>query len=281
MTFLVSELKSKLAVLAVGLLLASCAATNDGSLDIESRDITLNESAEPTSAAGNDELRPVISSISPTYVGLRVIKVDSSEPNVDKARGGAITAGSGYIVDQSGIVMTAAHVSVEKGNDIDARAANGRIYSGKVIAINKTNDMAIIKLRGFSGKAVSPVSPGCVNKGAKVFTLGKPQAQGDLARIGSLQDRHFGRAVRYGKFGYPDALVLHMGTQKGESGGPVFDANGKLIGMVVSTLSDAAGNSINLAHAIPSTALAQFLCSNTQCSSAWASLATRNVDECS
>jgi V8-like Glu-specific endopeptidase len=71
-----------------------------------------------------------------------------------------------------------------------------------------------------------------------------------------------------------------MSTQKGESGGPLFDANGKLIGMVVSTLSDASGRSINLAHAIPATALANFYCANASCSSDWAALANKSVDEC-
>ena len=56
----------------------------------------------------------------------------------------------------------------------------------------------------------------------------------------------YGRAVQYGKFGYPDAMVLKMGTQKGESGGPVFNEQGQLVGMVVSTLTDANGNLINL-----------------------------------
>jgi S1-C subfamily serine protease len=185
------------------------------------------------------------------------------------------------VVDGAGFVMTAAHVAVDKGNVISARAANGKIYSGQVIAINKANDMAIIKLRSYAGPAVRPAAPGCVTRGDLVFTLGKPHDQADTARIGTLEARHFGRAVSYGKFGYPDALVLHMGTQKGESGGPVFNGNGQLIGMVVSTLSDAAGQSINMAHAIPSNSLAAFLCSNTQCSEAWAALSKESVDSCS
>jgi S1-C subfamily serine protease len=95
-----------------------------------------------------------------------------------------------------------------------------------------------------------------------------------------MESLHFGRAVAYGKFGYPDAMVLKMGTRKGESGGPVFDSNGRLIGMVVSTLSDAAGRSINLAHAIPATTLASYLCSQTTCDSSWSALAAHPTDSC-
>ena len=64
------------------------------------------------------------------------------------------------------------------------------------------------------------------------------------------------------KFGYPDAMVLRLSTQKGESGGPLFDQRGDLVGMVVSTLYDNAGQPLNLAHAVPSRTLAGFLCGN-------------------
>ena len=120
--------------------------------------------------------------------------------------------------------------------------------------------------------------PGCVAPNTLVFTLGRPHAQADTARIGELQGRHFGRAVAYGKFGYPDALVLKMDTQKGESGGPLFDSNGRFIGMVVSTLTDANGNLINVAHAVPATAIAKFLCEQTKCDPQWVPIAKSSVD---
>jgi S1-C subfamily serine protease len=261
-----------LALLA--LLLSACAS---GQLvGPESRSIAVEENATPTSGAATTSVQHLYPQVSPTYVTLNVIEVD----RFSQQRKSPITSGSGYVVDGSGLVMTAAHVAVTKGNDISAKAANGRVYSGKVIAIDPTHDMAIIKLRGFVGKAVTPESPGCVAKGDLVFTLGRPHAQGDTARVGRLEARHFNRAVSYGNFGYPDALVMRMGTQKGESGGPAFDGNGKLIGMVVSTLTDANGNLINFAHAIPSTALAKFLCSQTQCAAPWAALAKSDVDDC-
>ncbi len=273
-----------LGLLALGL--AAC-QPDSNTLESESRAISVEENAIPTSAgagggaAAAADVTHLLPATGPTYVTLTVSANRSSGGGDEKnARPSAITSGSGYVVEPSGYVMTAAHVGVAKGNEVSARAANGRIYSGTVIDIMPTNDMALIKLKGFSGRAASPAGPGCVAKGDLVFTLGKPHSQGDLARVGTLEARHFGRAVAYGKFGYPDALVLKMGTQKGESGGPVFDGKGRLIGMVVSTLSDQNGNSINLAHAIPSTALAGFLCSEISCSADWAALAGKSSDSC-
>ena len=266
------------ALLALGL--SACAATD--SVNLESRDIAVDQSAEPASAsAAAASVANLLPATGPTYVTLTVSEVERDvAPTKSEYRKSAVTSGSGFIVDGSGYVMTAAHVAVQKGNSISARAANGRIYTGVVTSILPSNDMAIIKLRGYTGTAVAPATPGCSSKGDLSYTLGRPHAQGDTARVGNLESLHFGRPVTYGKFGYPDALVLHMGTQKGESGGPVFDDKGQLIGMVVSTLSDANGQSITLAHAIPATALAKYLCSQTSCSSVWSAISTQSTDSC-
>jgi S1-C subfamily serine protease len=140
--------------------------------------------------------------------------------------------------------------------------------------------MALIKLRGFRGQPAIPVPNACLARGATVFSLGKPHAQGDTARFGTVETMSFGHPVQYGKFGYPDAMVMRMNTQKGESGGPVFDGNGKLAGMVVSTLSDGNGQPLNLAHAVPSATIAGFLCSNISCSANWSALARESGQSC-
>lgn len=217
--------------------------------------------------------------VGPSYVTLTVSAVTAAGTGGEKSRT-ALTSGSGFVVDGSGYVMTAAHVAVKAGNSVSARAADGRIYSGKVVSILPSNDMALIKLRSFTGRAVAPVSQGCLAKGATVFTMGKPHAQGDTARFGAVETMSFGQPVKYGPFGYPDAMVMRMGTRKGESGGPVFDDQGKLAGMVVSTLSDGNGQSLNLAHAVPASRLADFLCKNSKCSAEWSALAANQTEKC-
>ena len=269
------RLHSLFAALSLG------ACSGSQSVDLESRQISVEQNAEPASAGSTASVAHLLPVSGPTYVTLTVSELDGNvAPSKPDNRKAAITSGSGFIVDPSGYVMTAAHVAVRKGNTISARAANGRVYGGIVIGIMPNNDMALIKLRGYKGKAANPASPGCNSKGDLVYTLGKPHAQGDTARVWGAGLLHFGRAVSYGKFGYPDAMVLQMGTRKGKSGGPVFDGTGQLIGMVVSTLSDSTGQSLNLAHAIPATTLASYLCSQTSCSTSWAALAKQATDSC-
>jgi S1-C subfamily serine protease len=268
---------NRLFPLVVALLLAGC-SQND--VNLESRAINVDETAEPAGAVPLGVSQELVRETGPSYVTLTVSALSDGETAKDRNKR-AVTSGSGFVVDDAGFVMTAAHVAVKAGNIVSARAANGRIYSGTVTNIYPKNDMALVKLRGFQGHAVAPVSSPCLAQGAPIFTLGKPHAQGDTARFGVLQSMSFGRSVQYGKFGYPDAMVMKMNTQKGESGGPVFDGKGKLAGMVVSTLSDGNGNPLNLAHAVPSNTLAGFLCGNISCSADWSTLAQTAGKSCS
>jgi S1-C subfamily serine protease len=262
----------------VGLAVTGCDTTQ--SLDSESRDIQVQQTSLPPgeAIAGTEQIAGLVRKSGPSYVTLVVSQVDGQTPSTsrDADRGTAVTSGSGFVVDGNGYVMTAAHVAKKTGNSVSARAANGRVYSGSVVAMLPENDMALVRLRGFSGKAVTPADNQCLNKGNMVYSLGRPHAQGDTARIGEFEALHFGQQVRYpgtnGKFGYPDAMVLRLSTQKGESGGPLFDGNGKLVGMIVSTLYDGAGQPLNLAHAVPSRTLAGFLCTHVQCQGNWQSL---------
>ena len=264
------------------MLLAACSVDQD--VQIESRNIELNETAQPASFNPNRAaLDSVVRQSGPTYVTLVVSKQNDQGSNAmrDADRGVAVTSGSGFVVEPSGYVLTAAHVAVAKGNKVSARAANGRIYSGTVIDVIPNKDMALIKLQNFRGKPALPSGNACVPRGTVVFSLGKPHSQGDTARVGEVEAMHFGRPVQYGQFGYPDAMVLRMNTQKGESGGPLFNEQGQLVGMVVSTLAAADGTPLNLAHAVPATSLAGFLCTHVSCSGNWSTLARESTEGCS
>lgn len=267
-------------VILLSLAAAALAGCSTSEVDLESRSINVQQTAQPASGPLAQGTASLVSQVGPSYVTLTISTVFDKSDGKAKDNTSAVTSGSGFVVDSKGYVMTAGHVAVKAGNLVSARAANGRVYSGSVVDVLPGHDMALIKLRGFKGQSAVPVANGCLAKGATLFSLGKPHAQGDTARFGTVESMSFGRPVQYGKFGYPDAMVMRMSTQKGESGGPVFDGNGKLAGMVVSTLSDGNGNPINLAHAVPATELASFLCSHLACTGEWQMLARQPAGGC-
>lgn len=268
-----------LACMAMAALLSGCAT--GGNFNNGPRSVSIEADATPASAVLTPNMTGLLQQTNPSYLTLVVHeKSKRHSTKNDDSLPRALTSGSGFIVDSSGYIMTAAHVAVRKGNTVDAKSSSGRIYRGKVVALQRSPDIALIKLKNFTGPAVHPATSTCISKGTPLFSLGKPHAQHDTARIGELRSMSFGRPVAYNGFGYPDAMVLKMGTRKGESGGPVFNRNGELSGMMVSTLSDGRGHSLNLAHALPLDMLAQFACSTFSCSSSWRALRAKSHKNC-
>jgi S1-C subfamily serine protease len=251
-----------------------------GERSFEDRVINVESSAIPAGASLAPDMSVLLKETSPSYITLTVAESRRGGKVGDGDSTLAVTSGSGFVVDDEGHILTAGHVAVKDGYNVTARSADGRLYSGKVIAVRPRNDMALIKLVRFNGKPVEVASSPCMSKGAPVFSLGKPHAEGDTARLGQVESMRFGRAVSYSGFGYPDAIVLRMNTKKGESGGPVFNSSGQLTGMVVSTLSDGNGRPLNLAHAVPNTNLADFLCSHVRCSARWQALVSQSTQSC-
>jgi S1-C subfamily serine protease len=250
----------------------------NGEPELSGRVINVESGAVPASASPTS-MQGLVAETNPSYVTLVISNVDGTG-RPDSKRRSPITAGSGFVVEPSGYVVTAGHVALKKNFIVSARGPDGRIYSGKVVDVRPGYDMALIKLNGFRGLAVRPSQSACLVPGDPIFSLGKPHAQMDTARFGRVESMSFGRAVAYQGFGYPDAIVLKMDTQKGESGGPVFNQRGELVGMVVSTLSDGNGQPLNLAHAVPLPALAQFMCSEMPCTGTWTGLVSQVTQAC-
>jgi S1-C subfamily serine protease len=265
---------------AVLCLAASIIAGCSAATDVESRDFLIqqNSSLEPVRSIADERIAKLVNKTSAAYVTLVVSDSDGNQNQIGSLspdrRGKPATSGSGFVVERSGYVVTAAHVALERGNAVSARAANGRVYSGTVVDVVPSNDIALIRLRGYSGIAVNPAQNACLETGNFVYSLGRPHDQGNTVRVGSVRSTSFGRPVAYGKFGYPDAMVLELGTEKGESGGPLFNESGEFIGMVVSSVRDGSNRSLNMAHAIPAPAIARVICSNVECSEGWRKLST-------
>jgi S1-C subfamily serine protease len=271
----VASLRSSICVSAI-LVLFGCSAA-----PFPRRDFLIDTSTAPAAAELSTSIRGLLHQTQPSFVALLVS--ESKDWRLKERLGTpseASAAGSGFLIDNNGNVITAAHVAMREGSQVDARAPDGRIYSGSVVKVRAGNDVALIKLSGFSGAPVTPAARACMGRGEAVFSLGKPYPKPDVARLGEVESMTFGRSVRYRNYGYPDAMVLKMSTQKGESGGPVFNRDGELTGMVVSRILDLAGKPLNLAHAIPAPALARFVCEATKCSRKWRSLVDQDISRC-
>ncbi len=177
---------------------------------------------------------------------------DESQPITREAR----SLGSGFVIDASGLVVTNNHVIT--GEDLDTMVdsikvtfPDGTEYDAKLIGRDKPADLALLKI-DTKGKAVPFVKFGDSNKarvGDAVLAIGNPFGLGGSVTSGIVSALHRGvqGASPYDYFIQTDASI-----NRGNSGGPMFNTSGEVIGINSAIYSPSGGN-VGIGFAIPST----------------------------
>lgn len=151
--------------------------------------------------------------------------------------------GSGFLISDDGYILTNWHV-VQGQDDITVTFSNGLSLPVKVFSYDEDYDLALLKVPG---------------SGYKALTLGDSDSVlvgSDLVAIGTPRDTDLGQTVTKGilsgKRQYQDHQYLQtdVSVHPGNSGGPLLDGNGKVIGIITYKYKDAEG----LNFAIPSNA---------------------------
>jgi serine protease Do len=159
----------------------------------------------------------------------------------------AQSLGSGFVVDPTGIVITNNHV-VGDANDIVVIFTDGRKLKAKVIGKDSKVDVAVLKVE--SGKPLKTVKFGDSDKmrvGDGVIAVGNPFGLGETVTAGIISARN--RNIDSGP--YDDFLQTDASINKGNSGGPLFNMQGEVIGINTAILSPSGG-SIGIGFATPS-----------------------------
>lgn len=141
-------------------------------------------------------------------------------------------SGTGFFVSTDGFLVTNNHV-IEGANRIEVHASNGNIYRAKVVSRDPTNDVALLKVEAWTRPLrIEPTST--VRLGEQVFTLGYPlpdlegtQVKATFGRINALSG--INDDIRYFQMDVP--------IQPGNSGGPLIDNDGAVIGITSATVN--------------------------------------------
>ena len=154
--------------------------------------------------------------------------------------------GTGFIVDPSGIIVTNNHVagSAEK---ITVTLADGRKFPAKLLGADAKTDLAVLQVK--TDKPLPYVEFGdttTVRVGQSVMAVGNPFGLGGTVTTGIVSAR--GRDIQSGPF--DDYIQTDAAINRGNSGGPLFDMDGKVIGINTAIFSPTGG-SIGLGFAIP------------------------------
>ena len=155
----------------------------------------------------------------------------------------SLSSGTGFYITNNGYLLTASHV-VNNAKLVQVKS-NNKVLDAKIISANTANDIALLKVEGHF-KAIPLISSRFVRLGHSAFTIGFPNItiqgvkpkfnKGEISSLAGLKDnaRHFQTSVP---------------IQPGNSGGPLVNEQGSVIGILVSKLADES--TFNITGSIP------------------------------
>jgi len=155
--------------------------------------------------------------------------------------------GSGFIIDATGYIVTNNHV-IEEANEITATLEDGTILKATLVGTDPLVDLALLKV--VSDKPLPAVPFGDSSKervGDWVIAIGNPLGLSSTVTAGIVSAR--GRDIKQGR--YDDFIQTDASINQGNSGGPLFNMAGEVIGINTAILS-RSGGSIGLGFSIPS-----------------------------
>jgi serine protease Do len=153
--------------------------------------------------------------------------------------------GSGFFISADGYAVTNFHV-VEKADNVEVTADDGRIFTAKVIGADQRSDVALVKVESTSNLPFVTFADSSPRIGDWVIAVGNPFGLGGTVTAGivSARDRDIGAGP------YDDFLQIDAAVNRGNSGGPTFDVDGNVIGVNTAIVSPTGG-SVGIAFAIP------------------------------
>ena len=161
----------------------------------------------------------------------------------------ASSLGSGFIIDKSGTVITNNHV-IANAEDIIVRVGD-KEYKAKVIGADPYADIAVIKIS--SKDSFKPVNFGDSDKarvGDWVVAIGNPFGLGGTVTSGIISARN--RDINLTR--YDDFIQTDASINQGNSGGPLFNLNGDVVGINTAIIAPGQAGSIGIGFAIPANA---------------------------
>jgi len=158
----------------------------------------------------------------------------------------ASALGSGFIIDKKGIVVTNNHV-IKGAEDIIVRTDEGKEYKARVLGADPLSDIAVLKIE--SNEKFIPAKFGNSDKariGDWVIAIGNPLGLSGTVTSGIISARN--RDIGLSR--YEDYIQTDASINQGNSGGPLFNMDGEVIGINTAILG-RAGN-IGIGFSIPS-----------------------------
>jgi putative serine protease PepD len=243
--------------LALSLLAAACVGAGGGAVAYA----TLSDGSTVVKQVTVQPSEPIASSSAPLSVNQiyrrayrGVVEITVTTSAAASPFGGSGTAkaqGSGWVYNSSGNIVTNEHV-VDGASSISVRFWNGKTYSASVVGTDKSTDLAVIKVDAPSSE-LHPLSVGNsadLQVGDGVVAIGSPFGLEETVTSGIVSALH--RAIEApNNFTINDSVQTDAAINHGNSGGPLLNAQGQVVGVNAQIRSDSGGNE-GVGFAIPS-----------------------------
>ena len=186
-------------------------------------------------------LRDAFRKVSQSVVIVRTKRVEVA-PSADEPMSVVDGLGSGVLISNDGRVLTAAHV-VQTADVATVEFANGEEIIARVIGSDVQTDVALLQLKQMP-KGIAPAPLGDSDKvqvGDQIFVIGAPYGISQTLSVGHLSGRH---RLNSNNDTSPSVEFLQTDAaiNTGNSGGPMFDMDGNVIGIVSSIMSHSGGS---------------------------------------
>lgn len=155
--------------------------------------------------------------------------------------------GSGFVIDaEDGIIVTNNHV-IEGADDIEINFADGSKLTAELVGADTKTDLAVLRVKPVKPLTEVPLGKSDTMRiGDWVMAIGNPFGLGGTVTVGIISAR--GRDINSGP--YDNFIQTDAAINRGNSGGPLFNMNGEVIGINTAIISPSGG-SIGIGFAVP------------------------------
>ncbi len=194
----------------------------------------------PSLAQASYSLRDLFARVSPSVCVLKTVGNEISD-TADTGLTSTYGLGSGVLISEDGKVLTAAHV-VHQADAVMAEFANGEKIAAKVLGTDPQADIALLQLEHMP-EVIKPAILGdsdLIEIGDRVMVIGAPFGLSRTMSSGYLSGRHDMSEQSEGLVEI-EVLQSDAAANSGNSGGPMFNMDGEVIGIISSILSRSGG----------------------------------------
>src|SRR5215471_2448084 len=240
--------------------------------------LSAQSAAQPNTAAGLAGFPDIVDAVKSSVIGVRTEVANAGRPGRSGLRGegsfdqppgsgesrdtpsdpdqrggptsphggrSMMTQGSGFFISADGYAVTSGHV-IGESRTAEIETVDGKTYAAKVVGNDPVSDLALLKVEGEHDFTPAGLADNTPRVGEWVLAIGNPFGLGGTVTAGIISARNRNIASSpYGDFVQIDAPV-----NQGNSGGPTFDLDGRVIGVNTMIVSPTGG-SIGIAFAIP------------------------------